>query len=181
LSRAGWLALIGVFVTIGVAFAVALMSCERRAEPREPGSIEPVMQETWTDCGPAAVTMSLTVHGRDATLASVKKAMPAQEDGVTAFDIVELAKKEGMGAVGIRIDVSEAASVLQLGDILHVNASHFVVFEQFDTEGFHVLDPSEGRRTAPLSDFANEFSGVALLFADSPAALEARLARHRFP
>jgi len=137
-------------------------------------TLELILQRDWNDCGPAALAMTLNLYGRTTTLDAITQAMPVGADGVSALDIVNLAKQQGLGAMGIRVDRDQAADVLAMGDILHVEGNHFAVFDRISGDNLSLFDPAKGKRQVRPQDFEREFSGIALLFAATPDAMRAR-------
>lgn len=146
------------------------------------------------NCGHAAITMTLNFYGHRTNLDQVLRDMPPSETGVSALEIVNLAEARGLGAMGI--EGTEIGNLLQPGDILHVDhAAHWVTVERSgdewgDVNKIQILDPAVGKRivdvTRASSRFHNdqfvmvdesaEFSGVALLFAETPRVMKLRAA-----
>uniref|UniRef100_UPI00201E1E90 cysteine peptidase family C39 domain-containing protein n=2 Tax=Gammaproteobacteria TaxID=1236 RepID=UPI00201E1E90 len=58
-------------------------------------------------------------------------------------------------------------SRLKMPCFLHWDLNHFVVLEQVDRRGAHILDPANGARLLPLQDVGKHFTGVALELAPS--------------
>jgi len=133
-----------------------------------------IRQTEATDCGPAAIATTLSYYGRPTTLDAGKAATHFHSEPTNALDLVNAAEANGLGAVGIAGDADHVLPVLRTGDILHLDFNHFVVFDALATEGVWLMDPAVGRRVIDRAAFAEHYSGVALLFERSPAALEAR-------
>ena len=133
-----------------------------------------IPQTEATDCGPAAIAMTLSYYGRPTTLDASKAATHLQSDGTSALDLVNAAEASGLGTWGIHADAEIVLPVLRTGDILHFDFNHFVVFEALAADGVVLMDPAVGRRVIDRAEFAKHYTGVALLFERSPAALEAR-------
>ncbi len=119
--------------------------------------------------------MTLSSYGRHITLEELASEMPDHSLGLTALDIVNTAKRRGLGVRGYHLTAYQLPKVLIAGDILHLRASHFVVFDRAAEDGIHLLDPATGARVVDLDRLEHEYSGVALLFGDSPMALDERL------
>ena len=127
------------------------------------GRIPYVQQLTQIECGAACLTMTLGYHGKHVTLDDVRDVLGPGRDGVTALGIVNAASSFGLRGRGVRIDLDEL-EYLDSGSILHWNLDHFVVFERLRAGGVDIVDPAGGRRTVPMREFSNHFTGVALLF-----------------
>jgi ABC-type bacteriocin/lantibiotic exporter with double-glycine peptidase domain len=133
-----------------------------------------IPQTEAADCGPAAIAITLTYYGRPTTLDAGKAATHFGSEPTSALDLVNAAKANGLGAVGIAAEVESVLPVLRTGDILHFDFNHFVVFDALTTAGIQLMDPAVGRRVIDRAAFSKHFTGVALLFERSPAALDAR-------
>ena len=149
------------------------------AVPSASARVPLVMQTNANDCGAAAITMTLSAYGVRFDLNRVKGAMNAENldldaSGLSALDLVNFAKRNGLGAEGIHAKASAVVDVLKTGDILHFNRNHFVVFDRRDNDRLVILDPALGRRELDMATFATEFSETALLFAASPQAMVER-------
>jgi ABC-type bacteriocin/lantibiotic exporter with double-glycine peptidase domain len=134
-----------------------------------------VRQSDDSECGPAALATTLTYYGRPTTLDASKAATHYNSAGTTALDLVNAALASGLGATGIAVDSDAGLPVLRTGDILHFDFSHFVVFDAFIGDSVQIMDPADGSHRLDRATFASHFTGVALLFERSPAALETRL------
>jgi ABC-type bacteriocin/lantibiotic exporter with double-glycine peptidase domain len=133
-----------------------------------------IPQTEASDCGPAALAMTLSYYGRPTTLDASKAAMHFHSEATSALDLVNAAKANGLGTWGVGADAETVLPVLRMGDILHYDFDHFVVFEALAADGVRLMDPGLGRRVIDRAEFAKHYTGVALLFERSPAALEAR-------
>jgi ATP-binding cassette, subfamily B, bacterial len=125
-----------------------------------------VHQTTATDCGAACLAMVLAHHGRHVSLEEVRSGMAVGRDGVTARAIVETASTYGLAGRGVTIGVADL-SRLPRATILFLGFAHFVVLDNVDERGLHVVDPACGRRTISLEEAHRTFTGVALLFEKS--------------
>lgn len=134
-----------------------------------------IPQTEAADCGPAAIAITLSYYGRPTTLDASKAAMHFHSEPTSARDLVNAAKANGLGATGVAAEVDNVLPVLRTGDILHFDFNHFIVFDALAAEGIRLMDPAMGRRVIDRAAFAQHFTGVALLFERSPAALEARM------
>ena len=174
-------------LVVVIAVVVACRDAEPARDPHvaarpSPTAVAPppdaglvfIQQTEASDCGPAAIAMTLSYYGRPTTLDASKAATHFHADGTTALDLVQAAEAGGLGATGIAAEADAVLPVLRTGDILHFDFNHFVVFDALVADGVRLVDPSEGHQVIDRAAFAQHFTGVALLFERSPAALEAR-------
>jgi ATP-binding cassette, subfamily B, bacterial len=134
----------------------------RLGAPRMARRVPHVQQLTVADCGPACVAMVLGLHGRHVGLEEVRRVMRADHNGTDAITLLEGARRFGMRGRGVRADMDDL-DCLPRGAILHWQFNHFVVFERVDARAVTIVDPAAGRRRVPLAQFAESFTGVALL------------------
>jgi len=142
--------------------------------PAPAAEIPIVLQTEQSDCGPAALTMTLNHYGRGTNLDAIKAAMQFRGSGSSALDIVHVAEAHGLGVVGIRAEADLVLPVLQRGDILYVDFNHFVVVDRVLPDAIQILDPGMGRVTLHHADFVKRYAQIALLFASTAEALEIR-------
>jgi ABC-type bacteriocin/lantibiotic exporter with double-glycine peptidase domain len=133
-----------------------------------------VLQTEESDCGPAALTMTLNYYGRGTSLDAIKAAMQFRGKESSALDIVHVAQAHGVGVAGIAAEADAVLRVLQRGDILYVDFDHFVVVDRVLPDAIQILDPGMGRVTLHHASFVKRYSKVALLFAPTPEALAVR-------
>lgn len=107
--------------------------------------------------------MVLGAHGAAADLASLRDMTGTGRDGVSAAGLVQAARRFGLAGTGIRCP-PERLGELPAGAVLHWGGNHFVVLERVSRRGLHVLDPGLGRRVVAPETFAEQYSGVALIF-----------------
>jgi ABC-type bacteriocin/lantibiotic exporter with double-glycine peptidase domain len=136
----------------------ALRRLWTRVRPRR---IPEIRQMTVMDCGAACLGMVLGYHGRHVTLEDVRKVTGVSRDGTTARALLEAARKFGLRARGVSIDL-DRLPYLEPGTILHWSFNHYVVFERLGSDFVDVVDPSQGRRRVTLEKFRQCFTGVAL-------------------
>jgi ATP-binding cassette subfamily B protein len=112
--------------------------------------------------------MVLGAHGRRADLATLRDLTATGRDGVSAAGMVRAAGELGLAGKGVRCP-AERLEDLPRGSVLHWAGNHFVVLTGVSRRGLHVLDPALGRRVVPPQTVAEQYSGVALVFAPTAA------------
>jgi len=160
------------------AVIVALIACKGDPEAQSSAatkrSLQLITQHGDSDCGDAAIAMTLAYYGQQMPLEQVQRALPPDTDkGLSALQLMNFAKARGLGARGIAIETADAARLLRTGDILHVDGHHYVVIDHVAEDGIHVLDPATGPRVVAPVDPKAPYR-VALVFGDSAAALGER-------
>lgn len=118
------------------------------------------------ECGAASMAMILAYHGHHAPLSEVRESCGVSREGATALGILEAAKKYGMEAEAVSLELTGLPD-LPLPAILHWNFSHFLVLERLTHDGAVLVDPSSGRIHIGQAELSRCFTGVALVF--SPA------------
>lgn len=113
------------------------------------------------ECGAASLAMVLEYFGHCASLAEVREACGVSRDGLTARSIVEAARRYGLEAKGLRLEIDDLADK-RMPLILHWNLNHFLVLERMTRRGAVIVDPASGRRSVSRAELERSFTGVAL-------------------
>jgi ATP-binding cassette subfamily B protein len=149
------------------------------AKPNEPAKQEPqkkthtlrlgrersipfVPQLTPTDCGAASLAAVLAYHGKNLPAGNIRQALGGGRNGVSARQIVTVARTFGLRARGVAIELKSLA-YLPTASILHWDLNHFVVFHKCDSKFLYIVDPGIGRRKIPLAEASKSLTGVAIV------------------
>ncbi|MBP9206766.1 MAG: peptidase domain-containing ABC transporter [Kofleriaceae bacterium] len=128
-----------------------------------------VQQLEWTDCGPASLAMVLHMFGHEAGLDQIRQVVGGSgRDGSDAASLARAAEHYGLRARGFSLDVGDLGR-LPAGTILHWEFNHFVVFRRMTERGAEIVDPAMGPRLIPDKRLREAFTGVALVFEQTPA------------
>jgi len=130
--------------------------------------IRPILQMESADCGAACLSMALSAHGKQVALAQMRTLLDGGRDGVTALDILQAARAQGLQASGHAVPADQLGALPQ-GSILHWEGGHFVVLLRATARGALILDPARGRRRLDAHSLAQAYSGTALVFEPGPA------------
>ena len=120
-----------------------------------------VFQMEAIECGAACLAAVLRHFGHWVSLEEMREACDVGRDGCSAADIVRAARQYRLEATGWRQDLEDLPG-LALPAILFWEFRHFVVLEGIGKRGYHVNDPSRGRRLVDTDSFDRAFTGVAL-------------------
>lgn len=104
-----------------------------------------VYQEEISDCGVSCLLSIIRYYNGDANLETLRMDSNTTNKGVTAYDLIECAKKYGFNASGYKdYDISK----YKLPCILHIkinqSLSHFVVLYEIRKTTFVIMDPAKG-------------------------------------
>jgi len=119
-----------------------------------------------TECGAASLTMVLAYHGHHAPLSELRQACGVSRSGADALSIVRAARRYGLEAQGVRIELDQLTSV-PLPAILHWDFEHFLVLERVKRKKAVLIDPASGRRAMSFEELGRHFTGIALLLEPS--------------
>ncbi len=124
-----------------------------------------VNQESANDCGAACLTMILRLFGKRINLAEVKENLSFQQDGTSAYEIINLSRKYGLMAEGYKnYDLKNAAFPFIAHVITEGNLQHFVVVIRVTKNKILVADPASRVTYVNLSDFTERYTGIAITF-----------------
>jgi ATP-binding cassette subfamily C protein len=119
------------------------------------------------ECGAAALGSVLAYHGRVEPLAVLRRECDVSRDGSNAANILKAARRYGMVAKGFKKSL-ESVQEMKFPVIVFWNFNHFVVLEGFARGRAYINDPEDGRRSVPLSEFDESFTGVVLAIEPGP-------------
>ena len=137
-----------------------------RLATRGRGRIPLVTQLTAGDCGAACLAMVLGYHGRPTPLDALRSALGGGS-GLNARQLAEAARSHQLRCRGVKLEPAKLKHAPR-GTILHWEMNHFVVFDSIARAGVRIVDPASGPRLVSHRDFAERFSGVALLLEPGP-------------
>ena len=128
------------------------------------------------DCGVAALAMVLGYYGSYVSLATLREKAKTANDGTTALGLVKVAEELGFETRALKADMTVfgmeevsypfIAHVLKDGKLLH-----YYVVTGYDKHTIHVADPDPQvkMRKIPRERFAQEWTGITIFLAPSPA------------
>ncbi len=112
--------------------------------------------------------MMLGYFGRKTRLADCYAALGGGRDGVTARQLLEVARAFGLEGKGYARELDRLRE-LRLPAIVHLGFNHFAVLEQWTPRRVRLADPGQGRRWMEMGEFGKRYTGVALAFEPGPA------------
>ena len=128
------------------------------------------------DCGVAALAMILGYYGSYVSLATLREKAKTTNDGTTALGLVKVAEELGFETRALKADMTLfgmeevsypfIAHVLKDGKLLH-----YYVVTGYDKHSIHVADPDPQVKMTkiPRERFAQEWTGITIFLAPSPA------------
>ena len=128
------------------------------------------------DCGVAALAMVLGYYGSYVSLATLREKAKTTNDGTTALGLVKVAEELGFETRALKADMTLfgmeevsypfIAHVLKDGKLLH-----YYVVTGYDKHTIHVADPDPQVKMTkiPRERFAQEWTGITIFLAPSPA------------
>ena len=127
-----------------------------------------IRQHDIKDCGAACLLSIIRYYNGNISLEKIKLDTFITKDGITAFNIVNAAKKYGFDSYGIRITFDElkkgkvllpAIAYLELQNGLR----HYVVVYKITSKYVRIMDPAKGIVKVKNEIFARDFKNVLLI------------------
>ncbi len=117
-----------------------------------------VLQDGFKDCGICSLLSIIRFYGGDVSKEYLRELTNTTKNGVSAYNLIEGAKKIGFNAEGVCGDMTNLKNN-NLPCIAHLSVSkeykHFVVIYKIDFEDKNLLimDPAKGKRIMSFSEF----------------------------
>ena len=128
-----------------------------------------IRQHDIKDCGAACLLSIIKYYNGNISLEKIKLDTFISKDGITAFNLVNAAKKYGFDSYGIKITFDE----LKLGKVLlpaiaylelQNGLRHYVVVYKITSKYVRIMDPAKGIVKVKHEIFARDFKDVLLIF-----------------
>ena len=130
-------------------------------------------QTSVNDCGAACLTMILKLFDIKVSLDDIKDKLKIKEDGVSAYDIINLSKEYDICATGYKNCTLEN---IKLPAIVHVinknNLQHFMVLLKVLKDKILVADPASSICFVSKEKFKEIYTGIAILFENKKDKIE---------
>ena len=137
------------------------------------------------DCGPAALRMICSHHGREFSQGTLRELCQIGKGGVSLLGISQAAEKVGLRSLAVRLSYVRLRDEVPLPCIAHWQNDHFVVVYEFTRTKVRVADPACGlvdytpeefirASSPPGTPVTGDAPGIYLLLEVTPAFYEHR-------
>lgn len=120
--------------------------------------IRVVLQDGIKDCGVCCLLSIIRYYGGDVSKEYLRQLTSTTKNGVSAYQLVEGAKKVGFSSMGMKgdflqIEDSSLPCIAHL--VIHQKYRHFVVIYRIDktSEKIFCMDPARGKRVLSFAEF----------------------------
>ncbi len=124
-----------------------------------------VRQRLVNDCGIACLTSILKSFGIKASYDSVKSKIKLKETGVSAYEIIRVAKLYNLNAAGYKnCTLNKNMSFPFIALTINNNIQHFVVVLKILDNKISIMDPAKGLILVSKKDFNKIYTGITIMF-----------------
>lgn len=120
-----------------------------------------ILQSEAAECGLASLAMVASFHGQHIGLSELRRRFPLSLKGAKLNHLIRIAQQLGFSTRPLRLDMDDLGK-LKRPCILHWDLNHFVVLEKVGKSKVTILDPAVGRKTLPVAEVSEHFTGIAL-------------------
>jgi len=124
-----------------------------------------VLQARNYTCGPAALATVLQRLGVNTTEDELAGLAGTTEDGTTMQGLLEAARAKGMNATGMKLNISELTENM-IAYTINDGTGHYTVINEITNDTIKLADPSLGNIEMNIEEFAEIYSGYALVIND---------------
>lgn len=127
------------------------------------------------DCGAAALTAICRSYGHPVSMVAVREAVSTASDGTSLLGLHRGAQKLGLRSEMTTVSASRLDE-LPLPALCHVDGNHWVVLDEVGPREVRVMDPIGSSGRLSRAEFAERFTGFALITAPTEALFETPVA-----
>jgi len=121
-----------------------------------------IIQSEAAECGLAALAMVASAHGRQVSLVELRRRFRVPSSGSARLaQLIEVAEQLQLSAQYRQLQL-RALGGLSLPCVLQWDMDHCVVLSRIHAGKATILDPAQGKRTLPLAQLGDHFSGIAV-------------------
>lgn len=120
-----------------------------------------IMGAEAAECGLVCLTMVARYWGHNVDLNGLRQRFTLSMSGATLRSIMDQANELSFGTRALRVELG-ALPKIRLPAILHWDLNHFVVLQSVGRNAITIHDPAYGKRSVPLSEVSERFSGIVL-------------------
>ena len=121
-----------------------------------------VEQTQKTECGLCCVCMIQRYYKSNISMKELREYLEVGRDGSTFLELNGLLKKYNLSTKAYKIS-ADKISALDGPSIILWGNNHFVILEKIKSNFAYIIDPAIGRRKISMEEFAESYSGYALV------------------
>lgn len=122
-----------------------------------------VLQEEISDCGVCSLLSIIKYYGGYESLENLRIDSLTTSKGVSAYNLIECAKKHGFDCVGLKVEDIENKILPYIAHIrINNTLSHFVVVYEITEKYVLIMDPAIGLIKKDVMEFRSSFTGVII-------------------
>lgn len=127
-----------------------------------------VQQKNINDCGVACIAMILKLNGINANYQDIKSKIKLKNEGISAYDIINIAKEYGTTAIGYKNYNIDNIKEPVIAHLLNDNKlQHFVIILEVCKDKVKIADPSSKIMYVSRKWFDKHYTGIIIKFKET--------------
>lgn len=124
-----------------------------------------VKQRDFRDCGPCCLLSIIKFYEGNINLEQIRLDTRTNNNGTSAFNIIQAAQKYGLNGYGKKIDkINQELKLPVIAHIVTKNGyEHFVVIYKIKKNKVLIMDPASGFKNIKINEFMEEWDNIIIV------------------
>ena len=125
--------------------------------------------------------MILNYFSKNATYEDIKSKIKLEDSGVSAYEIIKIAKNYNLKGIGYKnYKINNSSLFPFIAHIIKNNIQHFVVVSEIKNKNILISDPAYGKYWISINDFKKNYTGIAIVFKNEKKLINNKIINKKF-